>query len=458
MNYPSISHHGAVTGVTGSCHELTTQSNESILIDCGIFQGSDYSPHGKANADDLDLDFPIDNVKALILTHCHIDHAGRIPWLIAAGFDGPIYCSHPTSKLLPVMLADAAKMGITRDKRIIEKLIERIESLVKPINYNEWTPITDILAIRLQRAGHILGSAYVECEINGDADKRIVFSGDLGAPHAPLLPAAKSPKQCHTLVTESTYGHKRHDDRTKRQERLRKVIEHCFKNQGAVLIPAFSLGRTQELMYELEQIIHENAEQWQDIDIVLDSPLAGRITKVYRELRPYWDDEAQERLAEGRYPLTYKQVNCVETHDQHTKMVKFLAKTARPTVVISASGMCNGGRITDYLKTLLPDKRTDIIFTGYQARGSIGRQILKYGPDNGYVEIDDERILINANVHLIGGYSAHADQKDLLDFAMNIDQGPQYIRIIHGDDDAKHTLKKKMEDEIPSATVIIPEK
>lgn len=458
MNYPTISHHGAVTGVTGSCHELTIDSNESVLIDCGIFQGSDYSPHGKADAHDLEIDFSIDNVRALILTHCHIDHAGRIPWLMASGFDGPIYCSHPTAKLLPVMLADAAKMGITRDKRIIEKLIERVESLVKPINYNAWTTVTKNLAVRLQRAGHILGSAYVECEVNGEADKRIVFSGDLGAPHAPLLPAATSPQQCHTLVIESTYGHKLHDDRTKRQERLRNVIEHCFKNQGAVLIPAFSLGRTQELMYELEQVIHDNAEQWQDIDIVIDSPLAGRITKVYRELRPYWDEEAQDKLSEGRYPLTYKQVTCVETHDQHKKMVKFLSKTARPTVVISASGMCNGGRITDYLKRLLPDKRTDIIFTGYQARGSIGRQILKYGPNNGFVEIDDERISINANVHLIGGYSAHADQQDLLDFATNIDQGPSYIRIIHGDNDAKRALKQKMEEEVPSATVIIPEK
>ncbi|CAA6828551.1 MAG: Metallo-beta-lactamase family protein, RNA-specific [uncultured Thiotrichaceae bacterium] len=458
MNYPQISHHGAVTGVTGSCHELKLTTNESVLIDCGIFQGSDYSPHGKADAHHLELDFPIDNVKALILTHCHIDHAGRIPWLIAAGFDGPIYCSHPTSKLLPVMLADAAKIGITRDNRIIEKLIDRVESLVQPINFNTWLSITESLRIRLQRAGHILGSAYVECEVNNDADKRIIFSGDLGAPHAPLLPAAKSPQQCHTLVIESTYGHKRHDDRTKRQERLRNVIEHCFRNQGAVLIPAFSLGRTQELMYEFEQIIHENTEQWHNIDIVLDSPLAGRITNVYRELRPYWDDEAQDTLAEGRYPLTYKQVICVETHDQHKKMVKFLSKTARPTVVISASGMCNGGRITDYLKTLLPDKRTDIIFTGYQARGSIGRQILKYGPKHGFVEIDEERISINANVHLIGGYSAHADQQDLLDFAMNIGQGPNDIRIVHGDDDAKQTLKQKMEDEVPSATVSIPRK
>lgn len=458
MKFPSISHHGAVQGVTGSCHELHIEKNESILIDCGIFQGSDYSPHGKADANDLEIDFSIEHVNALVLTHCHIDHAGRIPWLIAAGFDAPIYCSYPTAKLLPVMLADAAKMGITQDKRLIEKLIERIEALVHPLHYNKWTTISDHLQIRLQRAGHILGSAYVECEVNGASDKRIVFSGDLGAPHAPLLPAAKSPKKCHTLVIESTYGHKLHDDRTKRQERLRNIIEHCFKNQGAVLIPAFSLGRTQELMYELEEIIHDNAKQWQDIDIVIDSPLAGRITKVYRELRPYWDEEAHDKLSSGRYPLTYKQVTCIETHDAHKKMIDFLSKTARPTVVLSASGMCNGGRISGYLKALLPDNRTDIIFTGYQAKGSVGRQILKYGPKKGYVEIDEERVSIHANIHLIGGYSAHADQQDLLHFAMKIDQGPSYIRIIHGDHEAKQTLQQKMQAEVPSATVTIPEK
>ncbi len=455
--YPNISHHGAVQGVTGSCHELHIDDQNSVLIDCGIFQGSDKSPHGKADAWNLELDFDIASVEALIITHCHIDHAGRIPWLLAAGFEGPIYCSKPTAKLLPLMLEDAAKIGITRDKKIIKKLVTKVTSMFRPLDYQQWATVNDDLQIRLQRAGHILGSAYVECQINDDSDKRIVFSGDLGAPHAPLLPAPKSPKKCHTLVIESTYGHKLHDERKNRKDRLKAIIQRCFDNQGAVLIPAFSLGRTQELMYEFEQIIYDNEAEWGNFDVILDSPLASRLTKVYRELKPYWDDEAQHVIDQGRYPLTFKQLQTVETHQEHKESVKFLQKTARPTIVIAASGMCNGGRITGYLKALLGDERTDILFCGYQAKNSIGRQIFKYGPKNGWVEIDDERYEIKAKIHQIGGYSAHADQQDLLDFASNMETGPDVVRVLHGDERAKTTLQSKLQALLPAATVIIPE-
>ena len=456
-NFPHISHHGAVQGVTGSCHELHLTPDASVLIDCGIFQGSDISPHGGADADNLELDFEISSVKALIVTHCHIDHAGRIPWLLAAGFTGSIYCSKPTAKLLPLMLEDAAKIGITRDRKIIKKLVAKVVSMFKPLDYQQWIPITNGLQIRLQRAGHILGSAYVECEINKDSTKRIIFSGDLGAPHAPLLPAPKPPRRCHTLIIESTYGDKLHDERKNRKERLKAIILRCFENRGVVLIPAFSLGRTQELMYEFEQIIYENETDWEGIDVVIDSPLASRFTKVYRELKPFWDDEAQSIIEQGRYPLTFKQLQTIESHQAHKKMVEFLRKTGRPTIVIAASGMCNGGRITGYLKALLGDKRTDILFSGYQAKNSIGRQIFKYGPSNGWVEIDDERYVIHAKIHQIGGYSAHADQQNLLDFASKMETTPSVVRILHGDKNAKKVLKGKLERLLPDATMMIPD-
>ena len=455
-SFPHISHHGAVQGVTGSCHELHLDEKTSVLIDCGIFQGTDKSPHGKADAWNLDLDFPISSVKALIITHCHIDHAGRIPWLLAAGFKGTIFCSHPTAKLLPLMLEDAAKIGITQDKKIIKKLVDKIKSMLRPLDYNEWTEINDRLQIRLQRAGHILGSAYVECEIEKNSGNRIVFSGDLGAPHAPLLPAPKSPEKCHTLVIESTYGHKLHDERKNRKQRLSNIIQRCFENQGAVLIPAFSLGRTQELMYEFEQLIYDNESEWAGIEVIIDSPLASRFTQIYRELKPFWDDEAQSVINEGRYPLTFKQLHTVESHEDHKSTIKFLQKTARPTIIIAASGMCNGGRITGYLKALLGDKRTDIIFSGYQAKNSIGRHIFKYGPKNGWVEIDGERYDINAKIHQIGGYSAHADQKNLIDFASQIDSGPEVVRVIHGDENAKAALQDKLGESLPKAKIIIP--
>ena len=457
-SYPHIAHHGAVTGVTGSCHELQLDRKKSVLIDCGIFQGSDSSPHGKANTDNLALDFSIKSVQALIVTHCHIDHAGRIPWLLGAGFDHPIYCSKPTAKLLPLMLEDAAKIGITRDKRLIKKLVNKIESLLQPLAYGEWHKINDMLKIRLQRAGHILGSAYVECQLSGENTSRIIFSGDLGAPHAPLLPPPNAPKKCNTLVIESTYGDKIHDSRADRKDRLKAIIEHCFKDKGVVIIPSFSLGRTQELMYEFEQLIHDNTEKWGDIEIIVDSPLASRFTAVYRELKPFWDDEAQEVIQKNRYPLTFKQLYTIESQKDHHRTVQYLAKSARPTIVIAASGMCNGGRIMSYLKALIEDKRTDILFTGYQARHSIGRKIQTYGPSNGYVKIDGQSYTINAQIHRIGGYSAHADQQDLINFASGMDESPDEIRVVHGDVDAKRVLQEKLQALHPTAHVIIPEK
>ncbi|MCK5727154.1 MAG: MBL fold metallo-hydrolase [Thiotrichaceae bacterium] len=451
--YPLIKHHGAVQGVTGSCHELELSSKSSVLIDCGIFQGSDQSPHGKADAHHLDIDFSIHHVKALIITHCHIDHAGRLPWLIAAGFDGPIYCSRPTAMLLPLMLEDSIRLAITRDRRMIDKLVDKITAMLRPLDYKHWQTIIPELKIRMQPAGHILGSAYIECDTK---DQRVVFSGDLGAPHAALLPDPKPPSRCDTLVIESTYGHKRHTNRQGRKDELKHIIDRCFRDRGAVLIPAFSLGRTQELMVELEEIIHQNPEQWQDIDVVIDSPLASRFIKVYRQLKPFWDDEAQDKIEQGRYPLTFKQLFTVNSGQEHRKMVEMLSKSGRPTIIIAASGMCSGGRILGYLKALIEDSRTDILFSGYQARNTIGRQIYKYGKQRaGWVEIDDKRYDIKAKIHSIGGYSAHADQQNLIDFVTGIAEEPQQVRIIHGDELAKQTLKEKLEDVLLKSEVVI---
>ena len=187
-------------------------------------------------------------------------------------------------------------------------------------------------------------------------------------------------------------------------------------------------------MYEFEQLTHDHAEKWGDIEVIVDSPLASRFTAVYKELKPYWDEEAQEVIQKNRYPLTFKQLSTIESHKDHQKTVKYLAKSARPTIVIAASGMCNGGRIMSYLKALIEDKRTDILFTGYQARNSIGRKIQNYGPSNGYVKIDGQSYTINAQIHRIGGYSAHADQQDLIDFASGMDESPDEIRVVHGDE------------------------
>jgi metallo-beta-lactamase family protein len=459
---PTILHHGAVTGVTGSCHELQIDSDNAILIDCGLFQGEETSLTG-AGANHLEIDFPVDHIRALVITHVHIDHVGRIPYLLAAGFDGPIYCSEPSAILLPLMLEDALKIGFTRNRDLIEKFLELIEQRLVPLPYQKWHNLelssSRPVAIRLQRAGHILGSAYVECRIGkGKASQQILFSGDLGAPWAPLLPAPKPPWRADVVVLESTYGDRRHEDRRDRRARLQAVIEKAFENGGTVLIPAFSIGRTQELLYELEAIIYQigrSAFRWtspakegsgfDELEIIVDSPLANRFTDAYRQLRPFWDAEAQRRLRSGRHPLSFEQLTTIDSHEDHMRAVEYLANRTRPAIVIAASGMCAGGRIVNYLKAMIGDPKHDILFVGYQARGTPGHIIQKYGPQHGYVELDGERYDIRAGIHTIGGYSAHADQQDLLNFIRRMRHPPKEVRLVHGDGEAKRELKQHIQ-------------
>jgi metallo-beta-lactamase family protein len=424
-----------------------------VLVDCGLFQGAETSGEG-AGAGHLEIDFPVGHIRALLVTHCHIDHVGRIPYLLAAGFEGPIYCSIPTGVLLPLVLEDALRVGFTRDRRLIGRVLKRIQGQIVPVAYRQWAevPLEDSrsrLEIKFQPAGHILGSAYIECRVRGEAEStKVVFSGDLGAPYAPLLPAPRPPYSADILVIESTYGDREHVSRRRRKARLKDIVEHCLENRGVMLIPAFSIGRTQELLYELEAIIHGHGAEaaargmvWEDVEIIVDSPLASRFTQVYRRLRPYWDKEARRRVAGGRHPLSFEQLTTIDTHADHKGAVQYLKKTARPSIVIAASGMCAGGRIVNYLKALIGDPRTDIVFVGYQARGTPGRAIQTYGPRGGYVELDGHRYDIRAAIQSLSGYSAHADRSDLVNFARRMRRPPREVRLVHGDREAKAGLK-----------------
>ena len=462
MQYPQILHHGARDGVTGSCHQLNMDDQHGLLIDCGLFQGAETSAEGRAGADNLAIDFPLDGIRALVATHVHIDHVGRIPWLLAAGFKGPILCSEPSAKLLPIVLEDAFRLGVSRDQKQVERYLKLIEQRLIALPYNTWFTLADQpqlnARIRLQRAGHILGSAYVEIDLHypqRQHRERVLFSGDLGAPHAPLLPAPKSPYRADTLVIESTYGDRLHEDRRSRRQRLEAVIERALADGGSVLIPAFSIGRTQELLYELEDIIHRKARQttrrepaapsgtpidWPQLPIILDSPLASRFTTAYRELQPFWDQEALRRVQTGRRPLAFEQLITVDSHTEHERMVQHLTRTARPAIVIAGNGMCSGGRIVNYLKAMLGDARHNVLFVGYQARGTPGSAIQTYGPRGGYVDLDSERFDIRAGVDTLGGYSAHADQQGLVNFVTRMRHWPSHIRLVHGEAAAKRRL------------------
>jgi len=448
----NIKHHGAVNGVTGSCHQLFTEAGDSVLIDCGLFQGDEASHLQEGS---LAIDFPLEGVKALLVTHCHIDHVGRIPYLLAAGFDKPIYATEATARLLPLVIEDASKVGVTRNRRLIDKVLKRLLVLLKPIPFDQWFNVPNMLAMeaRFRVAGHILGSAYIEFKLAGE---RVVFSGDLGAPYSPLLAAPKPPYRADCLVIESTYGDKNHQGRKDRRKDLKRVVEQCLSNAGTVIIPAFSIGRTQELLYEIESIIHSTKGDWQHLDIIVDSPLATKFTEHYRDLKHLWDKEARNLVSKGRHPLAFEQMLTVNNHEDHVRVVNYLKQSGKPAIVIAASGMCAGGRVLNYLKALLPDERNDVLFVGYQARGTPGRDIQKYGAKGGYVYLDGDRVDVHAGVHTISGYSAHADQSNLLNFVKRMRHRPSEIRIVHGDELAKQTLRDKLQIIVPEAKVWLP--
>ncbi|MGF1695088.1 MBL fold metallo-hydrolase [Vibrio lamellibrachiae] len=432
-----IIHHGGKDTITGSCHELRSDA-QAILVDCGLFQGSDSRP--------LEIEFETKHLDALLLTHSHIDHIGRLPWLLASGFNKPIYCSEATSVLVPLMLEDSLKLQLGLSNRKTEQVLNQIRRMLHPHEYDQWFPITNYvtngLYARFQQAGHILGSAYIEVRLSNQ--EVVVFSGDLGPTNTPLLPDPVPPERADHLLIETTYGDSKHEDISTRSSRLREIIERSLRDGGTILIPAFSVGRTQELLFDIEQLINSHQIDI-DIPIILDSPMAQRVTESYRRFKQLWGDEAKQHLQSNRHPLAFEQCITINDHRSHQRIVNRLKSTGEPAIVVAASGMCQGGRIMNYLKALLPDSRTDVIFAGYQAKGTLGRELQNQSKDcSNTVNIDDEVIEVNAQIHTMSGYSAHADRCDLLKFINGISPSPKSIHLIHGEPKAKERFASEL--------------
>ncbi|WP_274023311.1 MBL fold metallo-hydrolase RNA specificity domain-containing protein [Vibrio parahaemolyticus] len=426
-----VLHHGGKDTVTGSCHELQLERG-SILVDCGLFQGKD-ALLGRQNRS-LTIEFSLTKVKALVLTHAHIDHIGRLPWLLAAGFRGKIYCTRATAELVPLMLADGLKLQLGLGQQQRQHILNLIKQRLVPCDYHNWISIKGLAYLRFQPAGHILGSAYLEFKLSNN--EVVVFSGDLGPSNTPLLPDPIPPVKADYLFIESTYGDKHHESVKGRSTRLLSIIEHALEDGGVIVIPAFSVGRTQELLFDIEQLLYQESLH-NALPVILDSPLAREVTKTYRRFKKLWGKEAKKRVVQHRHPLGFEQCITIETHAEHMRLVNRLASTSEPAIVVAASGMCEGGRVVNYLEALLPDSRNDVLFAGYQAEGTLGRQI-QDGANT--VEIAGKQIIVKAQIHTISGYSAHADQSDLIRFVEGIHPPPKEVHLIHGESVAKAEL------------------
>jgi len=437
MAFPQIVHLGGEHCVTGSCH-LMRANGLHILIDCGSAQGGDHAaPMEEWPVKPADVDY-------LFLTHAHIDHIGRVPEIIQKGFRGEIITTEPTKVLLKPMLDDA--MGFSAvGEREVRELSRKIDELSWDFEYGKLFELKQGVRFKLGQAGHILGSCFIRFE-DDNRGWSVVFSGDLGAKETPLLPDPDIPDACDLLILESTYGDTIHEERRHRGERLGKILARALKDGGKVFIPAFALGRAQELIYEMDRLFSSADLHQSKVPVFLDSPLGLEVTKIYSRLRGFWDKEAKELLRRGDDPLDFERLCGVGDHRAH----RGLLEMEGPAVIIAGSGMCTGGRIIDHLKTGIEDPRNDILFVGYQARGTLGRELLECSRGReGTVQVGGERLELRAKVHNLSGYSAHADQRELLEWVDAV--RPGRVKLVHGEAGAREALGEKLGESLAEA-------
>ncbi len=409
-----ITFHGAASEVTGSQHLIET-SERRILLDCGLFQG----PRAAARAKNESFGCGPQNLDAVILSHAHMDHCGILPRLFKCGYRGPVFCTEATADIADLMLQDSARIQQEDAKYLARKLrgghppieplynqddVEGLMKLFEPCPFGQWQTLAEDCKLRFHPAGHILGSAITELELLDEGDwKRVVFTGDLGRRGMPLLVDPIPVEGADVLITESTYGNRVHPAPGNLKAELLHVISHTTNRGGRVIIPAFSLGRTQQVVYFLNELFNEG--RLPRIPIFVDSPLATRLTRIFRRYSEILDADVQKTLESdadvfGFQTLTY-------TEKQHESMS--LNDERGPFVVISASGMCEGGRIVHHILHGCGDERNAIVLLGYQAPGTLGHQIAQHRK---YLKIFDRDFELRAEVHQLEGLSAHADAVD----------------------------------------------
>ncbi|MDD3226211.1 MAG: MBL fold metallo-hydrolase [Tissierellia bacterium] len=455
---------GAVNGVTGSNH-LIQARDKNIMLDCGMYQGKDED----LNAEEFAVN-PAD-IDCLLLSHSHIDHSGRIPLLVKKGFKGVIYCSKPTYDLCEIMLLDSAHIQETeaqwknnKAKRSGKKFVEplytqedAIESLqyFKPVLYDQIINIDENTTVKFNDAGHILGSSIIEMWLKDEDDTiKLVYSGDLGMREKPILKDPALIDRADYLIMEATYGNRIHGNIEQRTEELIKIILKTAKRGGSVIIPSFAVGRTQELIYELNKYydshlneIGTEENELRNIPVFIDSPLAIKATEIFKRNSHAFDKEAKDYLMKGDNPLDFENLHFTLSADE-SKQLNF---STEPKIIISASGMCEAGRIRHHLKHNLWRKEASIVFVGYQAEGTLGRRLLD-GEKN--VKLFGEDIKVNAEIYNIEGFSGHADKPSLLNWIGGFNEKPGNIFIVHGEKESKEAFAMEVKERFGINSII----
>lgn len=447
-----LTFYGATEGVTGSSYLLQT-GNKAILLDCGLFQGS----REEEKANNKPFQFAVNKVDAVVLSHAHLDHSGRLPKLVAEGYGGPLHMTNPTCELLEVMLKDAASLQ-QRDtewenkrrrragKKEIEPMytlddVEATLSLCDGLAYGKRYEIAEGVDVCFRDAGHILGSAIVELFIteNG-AEKKLVFSGDLGNSCAALLRDPEIVEQADVLLLESTYGDRNHRPMDETLDEFENIIVEASKNGGNIMIPSFAVGRTQEIIFRLGELYQKGMLRHQAV--YLDSPMAIAVTEIYHRYQDIYNTEDATVIQQGKAGSLHTFLPVLR-YSTSTEESMALNKVEAGAIIIAGSGMCTGGRIRHHFKHNLWRRNAHVVIVGYQAMGTPGRALV----DGAKVfRMGGDKIAVNAAIHTLGGFSAHASQSQLLDWVKHFKKSRPRLFLIHGEAETKSVFQQCLAD------------
>lgn len=444
---------GAAQTVTGSRH-LVHSSRATVLLDCGLFQGR----RAESRARNLELGFDPSTIDAVVLSHAHIDHSGALPLLCKRGYTGPIFATPATRDLCAAMLSDAAMIQAA-DARYLNRAIERHEADAEPISplYDQADVervLAQMLTVPYHRlhhvapgfkatffdAGHVLGSASIALDVDDEgANRRVVFSGDLGRHHMPILRDPEVPSGAEVLLLESTYGDRVHPPIQQMDDELAAVISRTVARGGKVIIPSFALERAQEVIFALKQL--RQRRRIPAVPVFVDSPLTVSITDVFRLHPDCYDAETRTLLQEGESPFEMDGLHRTSSVEDSIA----IDRSTSPCIIISASGMCEGGRVLHHLKAAVEDRRNTVVIVGFQAQHTLGRRLVERRPRVRLFGVERD---LNAEVAVLNGFSAHADQRDLVTFAEAVRaSGPlRHVALVHGEEKAQCALRTLLDE------------